>query len=95
MTACTPEPGPGDPQAWRVLDDLVRDHADRFSRDEVVAVYRDSHDRLAASARVTTFRPVPAGRFARERLDARVRDLIASLLPGLPPAGAALPSGTR
>ncbi|MGY1711305.1 arsenate reductase ArsC [Geodermatophilus sp. SYSU D00758] len=60
-----------DAQVARVLADLVRDYDDRFPRAEVEAVYRDSYDRLAATAQVRTFLPVLAGRFACQRLDAR------------------------
>ncbi|WP_409329501.1 arsenate reductase ArsC [Trujillonella humicola] len=72
MTAHTPgDQVAHDPQARRIVHDLARDYADRFSREEVEAVYRDSYDRLAGTARVTAFLPVLAGRFACERLDAR------------------------
>ncbi|MGY1914235.1 arsenate reductase/protein-tyrosine-phosphatase family protein [Blastococcus sp. SYSU DS0973] len=72
MTANTPgDQVAHDPQVRRIVDDLARDYADRFPREEVAAVYRDSYDRLARTARVTSFLPVLAGRFACERLDAR------------------------
>ena len=74
MTASTPNPAEEAArklQVRRIVDDLVRDYDDRFSREEVEAVYRDSYDRLAATARIIGFLPVLAGRFACERLDAR------------------------
>ena len=74
MTASTPGPAEQaarDLQVRRIIDDLARDYDDRFPREEVEEVYRDSHERLAQTARVTTFLPVLAGRFACERLDAR------------------------
>ncbi|MGY1617211.1 three-helix bundle dimerization domain-containing protein [Geodermatophilus sp. SYSU D00691] len=74
MTASSPGPAEQaarDLQVQRIIDDLVRDYDDRFPRDEVEAVYRDSYDRLTRTARVSTFLPVLAGRFACERLDAR------------------------
>ncbi|MGY1672014.1 arsenate reductase/protein-tyrosine-phosphatase family protein [Geodermatophilus sp. SYSU D00710] len=74
MTASTPGPAEqavADQQVARIVDDLARDYDDRFPRGEVEEVYRDSYAKLARTARVTTFLPVLAGRFACERLDAR------------------------
>ncbi len=74
MTASTPGPAEqavAGQQVSRIVDDLARDHEDRFPRDEVEEVSADSDATLARTARVTTFLPVPAGRFACERLDAR------------------------
>ena len=74
MTASTPSPAERaarDLQVRRIIDDLVRDYDDRFTREEVQELYRDSYEKLAATARVTFFLPVLAGRFACERLDAR------------------------
>ncbi|WP_222272154.1 arsenate reductase ArsC [Modestobacter marinus] len=72
MTAHTPaEQAIADQQVNRIVEDLVHDYADRFPRTQVEEVYRDSYDKLVATAKVTTFLPVLAGRFAGERLDAR------------------------
>jgi hypothetical protein len=67
MTANTP--GPAEQAARRleiarIVNDLAHDYADRFTQDQVESVYTDSYDRLAEHARVTTFLPVLAGRFA-------------------------------
>lgn len=54
-------------------DRLSAEYAGVFSRETVEATLRDSYDRLAARATVTTFLPALAERFARERLAATAR----------------------
>ncbi|MHB8631518.1 MAG: arsenate reductase ArsC [Candidatus Limnocylindria bacterium] len=53
-----------------IADRVKREFAGVFSAETVEATVRDSHDRLASRAKVTTFLPTLAERFARERLAA-------------------------
>lgn len=52
------------------VDNLARQFEGTFSRETVERVYSDSYDQLATTARVMTYLPLFAERFARERLQA-------------------------
>ena len=58
-------------QIKRIIDDIAHDYDDRFTREEVAEVFRDSYERLSEHASVEGFLPVLARRFTSQRLDAR------------------------
>jgi arsenate reductase len=62
---------------------LHDDYAGMYSPETVDAVLSDSYEQLAARAKITTFLPVLAERWARERLSASARadGLITSAIP--------------
>ena len=56
-----------------MVDELVREHGERFERDEIQQLVGDSVERLRGAAVVNEFLPILAYRFARERLTALER----------------------
>ncbi|MFI5036803.1 MAG: arsenate reductase ArsC [Acidimicrobiales bacterium] len=66
----------------RTLEDLQREFDGTFDDETIEHFVVDSYERLAASARVTTFLGVLVERFARERL--RVMATLGSAEPGTP-----------
>jgi len=67
-----------DPRVQILLDREAAALADRFdgifSAETVTAVVHNSFDQLAATASIHTHLPVPAARFAHQRLDATAKN---------------------
>ena len=68
----------------RVVEQLVHEFAGVFARETVQACVLDSYERLQPGARITTYLPLLAHRFARERL--RSCGLAKGVLPKTTPA---------
>ena len=70
-------------QLTSVATRLHDEYAGIYSPETIDATLSDSYDRLAARAKITTFLPVLAERWARERLSASARadGLITSAIP--------------
>lgn len=59
-----------DSMSDRVRQGLIYDYEAMFTAEQIGAMFDDSHQRLAATARVTAYLPTLADKLTRERLDA-------------------------